>query len=237
MIHTDLGQQRQYKLQNVVCLYGDGSQAFATLHEVDHPFNGQGQPKLRPAQALTTAFLHGLQDQLGVRQSVEIFTEQVLARTPEMVAWYVPAAHRAMFFKTGGTPLDAYSGKRFPHPGLVFKLANNILSVRAVATNVRPSAATKLFAAPYYNIYANGSVCTGSMRTPDRSTVDVLDAWVAGFFASAFSHVAGVVKVTTVKGGYPALVKLIAGSKFAFPVRTLVDVRQSLTEFLRDGDL
>ena len=234
MISVDLANQHTFKLSSVVCVYGDGKDAFATLHDVTLPHGG-GQPRLGAAQALTSAFLHALQEQIGVRQPVEVLPPCVLARTPEMIAWHVPATHRTMFFQTGSA-LDDHTGKRFPQPGLVFRLVDQTLSVRALATTERPTAATKLYVAPYYNTYDNGSVCLGSMRRPDHASADVLDAWVDGFFGSAFSHPAGAVRLTTQKGGYAALVAKIAGSDAPFPTGALVDAEQTLGQFLTVTD-
>ena len=232
MIRTDLEVRQQYRLQHVVCVYGDGQQAFATLHDVDLPYGG-GQPRLRAAQPLTTPFLHSLQEQLGVRQPIEVLPESVLARTADVIAWLAPAGHRPMFFETDRPDIAIHSGERFPHPPLVFKVVNRTLYVRALAQATRPTATTKLYVAPYYNVSAEGVVCIGSMPVPDAATVNDIDGWVRAFFQSAFSHPAGAVKLTRYKGGYPALVGALAGRTEAFPARVLVDAKQTLGEFLR----
>jgi PRTRC genetic system protein B len=137
-----------------------------------------------------------------------------------------------MFFQTGRADIDAHSGEQFSHPPLVFKIVNRDLFVRALAQSTRPTANTKLYVAPYYNVSADSSVCIGSMPVPEATTLDGIDEWVRAFFQSAFSHPAGAVKLTRQKGGYPALVRALAGRTDPFPADTLVDAKQTLGEFL-----
>ena len=61
-------------------------------------------------------------------------------------------------------------GKRFPQPGLLFKVSGRDLWVRALAEGRRPNAGTLLRTAPYWNCADSGKVCQGSMRSPDAAT-------------------------------------------------------------------
>src|SRR3990172_1406005 len=53
-----IGANRRFILRNALLVYGDGSGAFATLHEVRG--EKDGAPYLGPGQSLTTAFLRSL---------------------------------------------------------------------------------------------------------------------------------------------------------------------------------
>ena len=50
---------------------------------------------------------------------MEFLPDQVVVRTPDLLAWWTPAAVRPMFFRAG-SELEGISGKQFPHPTLLF---------------------------------------------------------------------------------------------------------------------
>jgi hypothetical protein len=94
-----IGANRRFILRNALLVYGDGSGAFATLHEVRG--EKEGAPYLGPGQSLTTAFLRSLAHGLGVRMAPEILPENVIARAPDLFVWWTRAQHRCMFFGGG----------------------------------------------------------------------------------------------------------------------------------------
>ena len=99
-----IGANRTFALKNAVLLYGDGMSMFATLHSIKMRVKS-GAPHLGPGQALTTAFLKTLAEGLGVRSAVEILPENVLARTQDMIAWWMQPRREVMFF--GGVDPEA----------------------------------------------------------------------------------------------------------------------------------
>jgi PRTRC genetic system protein B len=116
------------------------------------------------------AGLRELTKLLGKRCPVEVFSQQVLARTPDMLAWWTPAASQTMFFRAQSELADV-SGKLFPHPALLFAVSYGVLHVRALAASSRPSNDAMLAAAPYWNIDDNGAECAGIMHMPVSLTV------------------------------------------------------------------
>ena len=156
--------------------------------------------------------------------------ENVVARTPELIAWWLPAAVRPMFFRDG-SELAGISGKLFPHPALLFVVRNRALFVRAFPKNRRPDPDTKLAAAPYWNIDSNGAVCAGTMRAPKSLTVASIPAWQQAFFQSEFTHPGGAGRLTKRKGGTAALWKSLSGKK-GFPRSALIEM-EPLNEYLR----
>jgi PRTRC genetic system protein B len=229
-----IGSSRELTLQSAVLVYSDGSGSFATLHEVAKE-EGKA-PYLRPGQALTTTFLHGLAEGLGVRMPVEILAENVLVRTAEMIVWWSTAARRVMFFGGGSPEAERLNGRIYPHPPLVFKIEGREMFVRALAGNRRPTAVTPLMTAPYWNCGSDGRVCLGSSRVPDEMSVDLIDQWQAGFFSSSFTHAGGAVRLTKHAGGFVGLWSSLAGSGKPFPVEYLTDARQTLKQFVDAGD-
>jgi PRTRC genetic system protein B len=135
-----------------------------------------------------------------------------------------------MFFRSG-SELEGVSGKRFPHPALLFVVCNSVLHVRALSANRRPGPDSKLAAAPYWNIDSNGAVCAGTMRTPKSLTVTSMAAWQQAFFQSEFTHPGGGGRLTKRHGGTTELWKSLAG-KERFPLATLVKL-ETLNQYLK----
>jgi PRTRC genetic system protein B len=201
----------------------------ATIHNVNQHVNG-GVPSLGPGQLLSVAGLRELTKQLGTGCPVEFLPEEVLARTPDMLAWWTPAASRTMFFRAK-SELAEVSGKLFPHPALLFAVSHGVLYVRALSVSRRPSGQTILAAAPYWNIDDTGAVCAGTMRAPKSSTVACISAWQQAFFQSEFTHPGGAGRLTKRRGGTAALWKSLAG-KACFP-RSMLVALEPVEEYLK----
>jgi PRTRC genetic system protein B len=176
------------------------------------------------------AGLRELTNRLGTGCPVEVLPQEVLARTPDMLAWWTPAASRTMFFRVKSELADV-SGKFFPHPALLFAVSHGVLHVRALAASCRPNNSTMLAAAPYWNIDDNGAVCAGTMRVPKSLTVASIAAWQQAFFQSEFTHPGGAGRLTKRRGGTAALWKGLAG-KALFPQSMLVEM-EPLEEYLK----
>ncbi|MGH9547796.1 MAG: PRTRC system protein B, partial [Terriglobales bacterium] len=187
--YVRIGDNRTFALKQAVLLYQDGSRAFATLHEVKH--RPSEAPYLCAGQCVTTGFLETLAKGLGANMAAEVLPEHVLARTPDLIAWWSRARPRLMFFGDGNAETKRLNGKMYPQPALVFMIQGRELFVRALAKNCRPSANTRLCNAPYWNTDAHGRVCLGSMRVPDDIGVASLAGWENAYFASEFTHPSG----------------------------------------------
>jgi PRTRC genetic system protein B len=227
----DVGSELELKLYQAVLLYrNDHSDRYmATVHSVMQK-DAAGTPVLGAGELLSMVTLRELTKTLGIGCPVEFLPNQVVARTPDMLAWWTPAAVRPMFFRAG-SELGDISGKLFPHPALLFAVQSGVLYVRALPTSRRPGPATKLEAAPYWNIDGHGAVCAGTMRTPKSLTVASMAAWQQAFFQSEFTHPGGAGRLTKRRGGTTALWKSLAGKK-RFPQSTLIE-QEPLDKYLR----
>ena len=227
----DVGSELELKLYQAVMLYRNdhGNRFMATVHGVVQK-ETDGTPILGAGQLLSTAALRELTKQLGTGCPVEFLPDSVVARTPELIAWWTPAAIRPMFFRDGSELADV-SGKLYPHPALLFAVRNGGLFVRALSNNRRPGPDTRLAAAPYWNIDNNGAVCAGTMRAPKSLTVGSIAAWQQAFFQSEFTHPGGAGRLTKRKGGTASLWKSLAGKK-VFPRSTLIEA-EPLEDYLR----
>lgn len=233
-VHVRIGDNRIFVLKQAVLIYQEGSRAFATVHEVKHTANQA--PYLCAGQSVTTSFLETLATGLGASMAAEFLPECVLARTPELIAWWTPAKTRLLFFGNGDLTTTDLNGKMYPHPPLVFAIRSRELFVRALPENHRPTSNTRLKNAPYWNTDAEGRVCVGSMRVPDDVNASSLCRWEEAYFASEFTHPSGAVRLTTHASGFLGLWSSLAGRR-SFPLKFLADSKQTLQEFIvRSGE-
>ena len=163
----------------------------------------------------------------------EILPENVLVRTPDTVVWWRPAQRRKMFFRHDDE-LGSVSGQVFPQPALLFRANHGELRIRALASDARPSSATALHVAPYYNVNINGLVCQGTMRAPDESSVASMTQWEQAFFESEFTHIYGSGHFTRHVGGVADLWRSLARKK-VFPGDMLAPAGETLTQFAEGG--
>jgi len=211
-------------------IYTDASTAFATVHEAK--VDSEGSPFLAAGRSLTTAFLRRLSQVLGTATPTEVLPEWVLARTPDMIAWWTRGHARVMFF--GGQEKGArdLNGHVFPHPPLVFKVRGRELFVRALAENTRPTGETELKTAPYWNTDSGGRVCAGTMRIPDQLMTNSISAWEDAYFSSEFTHPSGAVRLTKHRRGFIGLWTSVKDKSQTFPADMLTDAKETLSEFI-----
>jgi PRTRC genetic system protein B len=126
------------------------------------------------------------------------------------------------------------NGRIFPQPPLVWRVSNGELNIRALSESKRPAGSTKLAVAPYWNLSDDGRVCTGTMRRPDSASVSAIPAWERGFYESAFTH-ANVGRLTRHDRGFEGLWESLKGKRRRFPAETLIQLPQTLEQFVR-GD-
>lgn len=231
--HVQIGESCNLQLRHAMLIYEDQSRTFATLHDVLP--QAEGVPVLAPAQPLSLAFLRRLSQGLGATVAPEVLPANVLARTPEMLVWWLPASCRIMFFGEADQRARKLNGSVFPQPPLVFKACRGGLFVRALETNRRPEAGTRLQTAPYWNVAGDsGRVCLGTTRVPDDLSVGSMAAYETAFFHSEHTHPLGAARLTSHRGGFVDLWDELRGKK-KFPARYLVDARQALQDFIAQG--
>ena len=228
--NVGIGDSSTMRLQRAVLLYGDNPKrcSFAAVHDVVP--RKDDIPTLGQARLLTVEFVRELIKSLGRNHPFEILPENVLFRNDFVTVWWVPAGTRPLFFHEE-TAAAALSARKFPIPPLVFQAAGHALYVRALAENRRPEASTSLFVAPFWNVYANGSVCQGFMRSPKDNSLASLQAWERAFFGSNFTHTIRD-KVCQHPGSAIGMWQELAEKPGPFPVEYLVPLKQTLQDFI-----
>ena len=230
-ISVGIGGGQTMTLSGAVLVYRGGCEAFAVWHPAKSG-PAEGAPFLAEAEPLTMEFLRALSTGLGVFVAPEILPASVLVRTSELLVWWTQAQHRTLFFSEHSEAGTDLNGKQFPLPPLVFKVADRKLWVRALETDERPRADTKLKTAPFWNGNESGEICVGTMRVPESSGVAAIEGWERGFFQSEFTHAYGAARLTRFPGGFLALCRRLAGNRKPFPVEYLTDARETLQQFV-----
>ncbi|MBY0502706.1 MAG: PRTRC system protein B [Bryobacteraceae bacterium] len=218
-------------MTGAVLVYEGGSDAFAAWHPVKTKSEG-GLAYLAEAEPLTTEFLRSLSAGLGAYVPPEILPANMLVRTSELMVWWTPAQHRTLFFSEQSEAGKELSGRRYPIPGLIFKVSGGRLWLRALDRNERPGGKTKLRTAPFWNGNDAGEICLGTMRVPQTSGAETIDGWERGFFESEFTHAYGAARLTSHPGGFLALCRQLKGSRKPFPAEYLTDARETLQQFV-----
>jgi PRTRC genetic system protein B len=87
-----------------------------------------------------------------------------------VVMWYRPAMKCNLNFSTalGMKGVDVASNTVAEVPATLYVVKNNELFVFALMSDARPTAKTKLYQAPFFNIYTNGRVCLGSAKVGNQ---------------------------------------------------------------------
>jgi PRTRC genetic system protein B len=229
-VQVAIGANHHFELREALLVYRDSHTSFITRHEAT--VRKDAPPTLGPAQPLTVAFVESLARSLGGSVAAEVLPENILSKGDRMIVWWTPAQRRQMFYRNSEGKAADLNGRTFPQPPLVWRVANGELSIRALTENNRPEGTTKLAVAPFWNLSANGVVCTGSMRRPDSASVAAMPEWERGFYESAFTH-SNVGRLTRHEGGFDGLWMGLAGKRKPFPRETLIPLPQTLAQFVR----
>jgi PRTRC genetic system protein B len=145
------------------------------------------------------------------------------------VIWYRPAMRRSLNF--GSSTLKGVG--LVPIPATIYILINTTLYVYALASDDRPDLKTKLYNAPFFNIYADGNVCMGTARVGKRSKSFEGEAerFERAFFLAEQGDMNAI---GATKTSLPILWKELAGSNKPFPQKELVQQKtyKTLGEFI-----
>jgi PRTRC genetic system protein B len=237
-VTTEIGDRRKFVLAKALLIYEEQvykREQFATVHDVVHEGAEPQQARIGPGNLLTVSFLRTLCAGLEGPAKAVLLPENVLAYTSDLLIWWTPPRLHAMFFSDGAEDRAAVNGRICPHPSLVWKVHRGRLYLRALTEAVRPSAATPLMVAPYWNTeVTRGDVCEGDMPRPAETTTTTMLPWEEGFFNSRFTHPSGVGQLTVHPGGFMGLWTELASTQ-NFPTHYLTPANQTLEQFAGEG--
>lgn len=122
-------------------------------------------------------------------QSNKLLPTNILHINPSdkgSVIWYTKAQRKNLFFNS----LEIENGEA-EIPALLWFANRQSLSIFALTSDIRPNEKTKLYHAPFFNVYEKGSVCMGTVDVSIKSsasTEEFIEAWENSFFNSYFTH-------------------------------------------------
>lgn len=179
-----------YQLTAAVLIYTNTEQrhAFATKHEVQ-VFSGR--PVIRPGSPFTEEDYKSLVTAMAPAEQprMQWHDPRLLAKGLGRLIWWSAPKKRSLFFKTSSHNSTTFDGKgSCPCPGLVFMATDKSLYVYAFRGKDAPTPKTKLYQAPFFNVWSGGQVCVGNAALPREEQRDNLDAWERMFFGSHFTH-------------------------------------------------
>lgn len=228
----ELETSERLLLKGALVLYEGRNRAFAVWHAA-MPGVGEGA-HLGEAQALTTEFVRSLSQGLRTEVQPELLPESILVWSSDLVVWRSHPTIRRMFFRSNSEAPSGLSGEQFSQPALLWCVAGQELTVRALAADRRPGADTPLMIAPYWNVDGDsGRVCLGSMRIPEQAGVAALAQWEQAFFQSEFTHQTGVKRLVRGAKGYFDVWEQVRGGRRAFPAKCLVPANETLADLIR----
>jgi PRTRC genetic system protein B len=144
--------------------------------------------------------------------------------------WHTPEQKVNLLFKK---ELGIACGEAFI-PAMVWKARKDSLYVYAMKESKRPTGATKLYFAPFFNIHGDGNVCMGTVNIEiDKHYCleDFIKAWEDYFFNSYFSHLIGNYSPT--KGNIVQLWKGLVGTDRKFPNEVLIKNGKQIKDLLQ----
>lgn len=189
---------------------------------------------IREANFLAKALNTKQEKEKDFLQSNGILSTTVLHINPSAdkgsVIWYTKTQQRQLYFlECLGIP----NGKAFVPP-MLWKADKNSLSVFAMKSGSRPTEQTKLYHAPFFNIYEDGKVCMGTVSIDIKNSASVeefIQAWENYFFNSYFSHL--INNHNPIKGNCVHLWKVLIDKDKPFPKDVLKSNNKTLKNILR----
>lgn len=115
-----------------------------------------------------------------------IYAHNSLGKT--IVIWYRPATERVLNF---ASQLKIKGSSTVKIPATLAAVHNNELYYFALMTNDRPTATTKLYNAPFFNIYEDGKVCLGTApvgKVKAKTFQKEAERFENGFFIAEQNH-------------------------------------------------
>lgn len=222
------------RAQAAVLLYGRAHHApeYCSVHAVSE--DDAGALNIEAGTPATVQGLQDLFDGLNPEKSdrPQFIESNILSRGARWLVWWAKPSVRRVWFQA-----DKIGEKsaEVPNPGLVFAVTPAGVSVFALKGKGRPRPGTRLYQAPYYNVWEGGKLCVGSARVPEGALRDDPAAWERMFFESKFTHPNVHTKgglIAHRRGPVSFWKEMLAGKHASFPTDLLVDCGMTLEQML-----
>ncbi len=191
-----------------------------------HPLTLSEAEKLRKSLNLAKDEKEPVLKSDGILNSNVVFLDAVNAR----VLWHTKATQKHLYFTD---KLELPNGIANVPP-MLWVASRTSLYVFALQSNRRPTLKTKLYDAPFFNVYKEGNVCLGTVDVQIGRTASLEEftrSWEGYFFNSYFSHLMG--GHNPIKGNCVSLWKNLVGSGKPFPMEVLKQSTVNLKNLLK----
>jgi PRTRC genetic system protein B len=232
---TDLFSQSYTPFKAMLFYQNERDDLYVESYDMDalgRPINAHPLTQ-RESKALSDSMQSRQENSSGFLCTVGLLPDRVLYvdRSGDGYAiWYTPEMRKHLIFKSD---LGISNGEA-NLPPLLWKASKNGLSLWALANNDRPNLETKLYQAPFFNLYSDGRVCMGNVDIKFSFNID-LDSfmlqWEKLYFGSAFSHL--LQGVSPVKGNIVQLWQEQISMKNPFPKQELKMFPKLLKDIIR----
>ncbi|HET7117846.1 MAG TPA: PRTRC system protein B [Hanamia sp.] len=146
------------------------------------------------------------------------------------VMWFTKAISKNLFFINGLGISNGMAGV----PALLWIANKEKLHIYALKSDRKPTENTPLYHAPFFNVYAEGNVCMGTVDINIRKSASLEEftaAWENYFFNSYFSHL--MQNHHPVKGNCVTLWKKLRKTGEPFPKDILKKTQNTIKNILR----
>lgn len=222
-----------YKNTGVGGTHGAGT-ALVSLHDVRHD-EKRKIPVIAPGKLCDHAALKNLlRDIAGHATSHrELLPETLLFADSTQLLWFSPPRREVIYFSTADKDFNRdVTSKVVAHPALLFQATPGALRVLALGSFERPGPASKVFVAPYCNLYEGGAMCRGDVSLPPTLLPATIPAWERVFFDSRFTHSnLNGPKLTSFAGGHNALWRAMVRAD-SFPPSALTKTKWTVDHVL-----
>ena len=201
------------------------------MDETGCPINGHPL-SVKEANALARSLIVAEKKQRNFLNPKGLFAKNVIflkTGNKGFAVWQTPAqTNRLLFSESLGIPCgEAHL------PPLLWKAGKNGIIVFAI-TDDCITATTKLFHAPFFNVYAEGRVCMGNVpvNIPNDCCLEAfISLWQDYFFNSYFSHLFG--QHMPIKGNIVQLWQNLIGTDNPFPIDCLIANNISINQLIQ----
>lgn len=187
---------------------------------------------VREANQLAKALKTAKEEKEPCLKSVGIMSNSILHidSSNNKVIWFTKAMQRELYFTESlGIPKGIANV-----PAMLWIANKNSLSVFALGSNRRPNENTKLYNAPFFNVYENGNVCMGTVDIQIKK-IALLEAftsaWEHYFFNSYFSHL--MPDYNPIKGNCVTLWESLINTDKVFPKEVFINSKKTIKDVLR----
>jgi len=221
------------ELARAVLLYRDRASGatHATIHKIEHTPAG---PTVLPGVGARLRSSRALARALQIGDEPGFIPQELLFRDQRVTIWWAPPARRRVMFRCAALGRPEWV-EEVPHPGLVFAaIQGGDWKVWAVDGTTRPTPDTRLYRAPYFNVWNGGRICVGNVELPGGDPAEQIAAWNRAFFDSWFTHPNDPQGLVKYRGGPIAFWRAMLKRRFRheFPARVLVPLKGTVSDLL-----